>query len=373
MDICVIGAGSWGTAISGVAAARADAVRVWSHDPVSAAGINERHVNPLFLPGYTLPENVTATTSFPEALAGADGVIAVVPSPFLRETMRKAAPYVPANAPVLCLTKGIEPDTGALMTDIVSQELGGPHRVAALSGPNHAEEVCRGGLSAAVIASADDAPARFFRDLLISPTFRLYTSHDMVAVETCAAVKNVIAIICGIAVGAGYGDNTLAMIMTRGLAEISRLVHAQGGDPITCMGLAGMGDLVVTCTSEHSRNRTFGEAFARGETLDEYQARTHMIVEGAAACRSVSQLARRLGVDAPLTFALDQALHHGLSFEDALTMLIDRTPNTEFYGMGDDAPATDAACGHPARSERNAAEAPARQATGPDEGKEGRA
>lgn len=336
MKICVIGAGSWGTAIAGVAAVHADEVVLWSHDELSARGINEEHRNPVYLSSYTLPANVTAKTDFEPALAGASGVIVVVPSPFIRETLHNAAPYVPQDVPVLCLTKGIEPDSGKLMTDIVSEELGNPLRVAALSGPNHAEEVCRGSLSAAVIASEDDKVAAFFRNLLISKNFRLYTSHDMVAVETCAAVKNVIAIICGIAVGSGYGDNTLAMIMTRGLAEISRLVHAQGGDPMTCMGLAGMGDLVVTCTSEHSRNRTFGEAFARGETLDEYQARTHMIVEGAVAAKSVSQLARKLGVDAPLTFALDETLHHGLTLDGALAQLVERIPNTEFYGIDND-------------------------------------
>lgn len=335
MKICVIGAGSWGTAISGVAAAGADEVVVWSHDVESAEGINERHVNPLYLSDYTLPENVTASMDFACATSGADGIIVVVPSPFLRSTMRAAAPHIAPETPVLCLTKGIEGDTGKLMSEVVAEEIGNPVRVAALSGPNHAEEVCRGSLSAAVIAAEEPDIATFFRDVLISPTFRIYTSADVIGVETCAAVKNVIAIICGIAAGAGYGDNTLALIMTRGIAEISRIVHARGGDPMTCMGLAGMGDLVVTCTSEHSRNRTFGVAFAHGESLEEYQSRTHMIVEGAVAARTVSQLARRLGVDAPLTFVLDDTLHNGLAFKDALATLVDRIPNEEFYGIND--------------------------------------
>lgn len=334
MKICVIGAGSWGTAIAGVAAIHADEVVLWSHDVISARGINEEHRNPVYLTGYTLPANVTAEIEFEPALRGASGVIVVVPSPFIRETLHNAAPYVPSDVPVLCLTKGIEPDTGKLMTDIVSEELGNPLRVAALSGPNHAEEVCRGSLSAAVIASEDDCVAAFFRNLLISKHFRLYTSHDMVAVETCAAVKNVIAIICGIAVGSGYGDNTLAMIMTRGLAEISRIVCARGGDPMTCMGLAGMGDLVATCTSGHSRNRGFGVAFASGESLAAYEERTHMVVEGAAACVSVSQLARSLGVDAPLTFAVNDVLWGGVAPEEALRVLVDRVPTEEFYGLG---------------------------------------
>ena len=333
MKICVIGAGSWGTAIAGVAAARADEVCLWSFDTQSAEGINASHRNPLYLSDYELPANVSASTSYEAALAGSDGIIVVVPSPFLRATMHGAAPYIASETPVLVLTKGIEANTGKLMTDVVADEIGNPSRVAALSGPNHAEEVCRGSLSAAVIACEVEGLARFFRDLLISPTFRIYISTDVVGVETCAAEKNVIAIACGIAAGAGYGDNTLALIMTRGIAEISRIVHARGGDAMTCMGLAGMGDLVVTCTSEHSRNRTFGVAFAHGESLEEYQARTHMIVEGAVAARSVTQMARRIGVDAPLTFAVDAVLHEGRSFEDALAILTDRNPGEEFYGI----------------------------------------
>ncbi|WP_273383163.1 NAD(P)H-dependent glycerol-3-phosphate dehydrogenase [Enorma phocaeensis] len=333
MKIAVIGAGSWGTAIAGVAAAKADEVVLWSHDAPVPDGINRNHRNPLYLTDYTLPANVTCTGDFAAALSGCGGIIVVVPSPFIRSTLRNAAPEVPAGVPVLTLTKGIEAETGKLMSDIVIEELGGAERVAALSGPNHAEEICTGSLSAAVIAAQKPEVAEFFKDLLISPTFRIYTSDDMCGIETCGAVKNVIAIVCGIAAGAGYGDNTLALIMTRGLAEISRIVFACGGRPMTCMGLAGMGDLIATCTSEHSRNRTFGVSFAHGESLDEYQARTHMIVEGAVAAKSTAQLARKLNVDAPITFALEAALYGGASMEDALHMLIDRFPTEEFYGL----------------------------------------
>lgn len=333
MKITVIGAGSWGTAISGVAAAHVDEVCVWSHDAESAEGINERHVNPLYLSYYTLPDNVTASCDFEAALAGTDGVIVVVPSPFLRSTVRLAAPYIADETPVLCLTKGVEEHTGKLMSEVVSDELGNPARVAALSGPNHAEEICKGSLSAAVIASEREEVSEFFRSVLISPEFRLYTTHDMVGIETCAAVKNVIAIVCGIAAGSGYGDNTLALIMTRGLAEICRIVSARGGDPLTCMGLAGMGDLVATCTSPHSRNRSFGVAFAGGESLEDYQKRTHMVVEGAAAARSTAELARTLGVDAPITFALEAVLYDHMTLDEVLQILLDRTPDKEFYGI----------------------------------------
>lgn len=333
MNVTVIGAGSWGTAISGVAAAHADKVTVWSHDVPSAEGINTEHRNPLYLSDYILPDNVIATGSYEAALANADAAIVVVPSPFLRATIRGAAPFIKDDLPVLCLTKGIEEGTGKLMNEVVADEIGNPIRVAALSGPNHAEEICKGSLSAAVVASQDTEVAETFKNLLISPEFRIYTSTDMVGIETCAAVKNVIAIICGIAAGSGLGDNTLALIMTRGLAEISRIVAARGGKPMTCMGLAGMGDLVATCTSPHSRNRSFGVAFAHGESLEEYQSRTHMIVEGAAAAKSTAELARSLGIDAPLTFALEAVLYNGGSLDGELERLLDRFPTEEFYGL----------------------------------------
>ena len=333
MRISVIGAGSWGTAIAGVAAVKADSVVLWSYDQESTEGINERHINPLYLSDYELPHNVSATCSYEEALTDADGVIVVVPSPFIRATIHAAAPFIAPDLPILCLTKGIEEHSGKLMSDVVAEEVGHPSRVAALSGPNHAEEICRGSLSAAVIAAEDQSVAEFFRELLISPNFRLYATNDLIGIETCAAVKNVIAIVCGIAAGAGYGDNTLALIMTRGLAEISRIVSARGGDPLTCMGLAGMGDLVATCTSPHSRNRSFGVAFAHGESLEDYQRRTHMVVEGAQAARSTAQLARSLGVDAPITFALEATLYHDMTLEEALSALIERIPTEEFYGL----------------------------------------
>ncbi len=335
MKIALIGSGSWGTAVAGMAAARADEVCMWAHSVVTADGINGEHRNPRYLVDYELPSNVSATCDIAAALEGADGVIFAVPSAHLRAMAHESAPYIARDTPVLCLTKGIEPDSGLLMSDVIASEIAAPERVAALSGPNHAEEICRGALSAAVIACKTEACARFFKDLLISSTFRVYITDDMVGVETCGAMKNVIAIVCGISAGSGAGDNTLALIMTRGLAEISRVVHAQGGQAITCMGLAGMGDLIATCTSEHSRNRSFGVAFARGTSLDEYQERTHMVVEGAAAARSVSQLARALGVDAPLTFALEETLYRGLTLDEALGKLTGRIPQQEFYGLAD--------------------------------------
>ena len=335
MNIALIGSGSWGTAVAGLAAARADRVRMWAHGVQTAEGINQDHRNPRYLVDYDLPRNVEASTEIPWVLDGADAIVFAVPSAHLRHIAHECTPFISKDTPILCLTKGIEPGSGLLMSEVIASEVGGAHRVAALSGPNHAEEICRGALSAAVIAAEDESTANIFKSLLISKSFRVYLSTDLVGVETCGAMKNVIAIVCGIAAGAGQGDNTLALIMTRGLAEISRLVHARGGEAMTCMGLAGMGDLVATCTSEHSRNRSFGVAFAHGESLEDYQRRTHMVVEGAAAAKSVSELARSLGVDIPLTFAVEQTLYNGVTVEEALGILTDRVPSEEFYGIHD--------------------------------------
>ena len=337
MNIALIGTGSWGTAMAGLVASHGHAVTMWSHDVEPVVEINEHHTNACYLKDYQLPSGVRATNSHEEALQGADAVIFAVPSAFLRSVAHDCAPFIGDTTPVLCLAKGIELNTGKLMSDVLADEIGHPERVAALSGPNHAEEICRGCLSAAVIASADQEVGNFFKTLTLSPTFRVYLSNDMTGVEMCGAMKNIMAIVCGIAAGSGLGDNALALIMTRGLAEISRLVHTCGGEAMTCMGLAGMGDLIVTCTSQFSRNRTFGEAFAKGETLEHYEARRHMVVEGAAAARSVSQLARAKGVDVPLTFALESALYDGVSLDQALTTLLDRIPNEEFYGLSNEA------------------------------------
>lgn len=335
MRIALIGSGSWGTAVAGLVAAHVDEVVMWAHSQACTDGINRTHNNPRYLPDYTLPENVTATCDAVEAVTGADGVIFAVPSTHLRDVAHRCAAAIGPEFPVLCLTKGIERESGLLMTEVVASEIGHPERIAALSGPNHAEEVCVGSLSGAVIAADEPKVAEFFKSLLISPAFRVYVTSDVIGVETCGAVKNIIAIVCGIAAGSGLGDNTLAMIMTRGLAEISRIVHARGGQAMTCMGLAGMGDLVATCTSQHSRNRSFGVAFAHGVSLEEYQASTHMVVEGAVAAVSATELARSLGVDAPLTFALNETLWHGQSIGQALATLTDRFPTEEFYGIDD--------------------------------------
>lgn len=340
--VAVIGSGSWGTAVTQLLAPQTDAVVVWSHDDEVARGMNEHRHNPVQIPDFELPANVSATTSLQSAAQDANAVLLVVPSAFLRSTCAQLAPFVGTDIPVLVLTKGVERGTGDLMATVAAQELGNEARVAVLSGPNHAEEISQGTISAAVVAAQDPDVADFFQRLLVCPSFRVYVTDDVRGVEVCAAEKNVIAIACGVAVALGAGDNTLAVLMTRGLAEISRIAVAVGANPLTCMGLAGMGDLVVTCTSRHSRNRTFGEAFVKGESLAAYQQRTGMIVEGAEAAQSILELAESHGVQAPITKAVHDLLYQDLPLSCAIDALLERVPHEEFYGVDPQAQVSDA-------------------------------
>ena len=331
--IAVIGSGTWGTAACGLLAPHVDEVMLYARRESVAQGICETHRNPQHLPNLQLPHNVRATSSLEAAFAGATEAVWAVPSAFLRSTCVQARPYVDPNLPMLVLTKGIEPGTGLLMVDLVGEVLGNTTRIAALSGPNHAEEIAEGKVSAAVIAASDEAIAERFQRLFVSTAFRAYATSDLVGVEVCGAAKNVIAVAAGMTMGLDAGDNTLAVLMTRGLAEIGRIAAACGGDPLTCMGLAGMGDLVVTCTSRHSRNRAFGIAFASGESLASYEQRTGMVVEGAQAALSVWELAHKVGVEAPITEAVHAVLYESQGLEEAIDGLLGRRPHEEFYGM----------------------------------------
>lgn len=331
--VAVMGSGSWGTAMAGLLAERSRDVALWCRDAALAEAVSATRRNPRHLTDYELPANVRATADAAGALAGAEVVVLAAPSAYLRATCARIAALVPAEAPVLVLTKGVELGTHKLMLDVVADELGGRERIAVLSGPNHAEEVCQGKLSAAVLASESPEVALRLQRLVVSHSFRVYVSADVTGVEICGAVKNVVAIACGAAAGSGAGDNTLAVIMTRGLAEIGRVAAALGADPLTPMGLAGMGDLVATCTSRHSRNRTFGEALAAGESLQSYEARTHAVVEGARAAESVLALARAHGVEVPITSAVHAVLHGGAGVQEATDMLLGRRPSEEFYGI----------------------------------------
>ena len=332
VNVAVIGAGSWGTALAQVAAVNGHDVRLWARREEVARAVNEQHANPGYLPDADLSMRVKATTDMADALAGARSVLMVTPSVHVRATAERLRDAgLRYDVPVAVCSKGVEASTGLVPVQVLEQVVGQSSRLAALSGPNHAEEIVRGVPAGTVVASGDAGTASFFQGLLGSPAFRVYTSDDVLGVELCAAFKNVIAIAVGMAYGLGYGDNTAAMLMTRGQAEMSRLVEAAGGQALTCMGLAGTGDLIATCMSRHSRNRSFGEAFAAGETLEQYEARRHMVVEGAQACRTIETLAERYGVELPITAMVRSVVWEGADLREVAHALATRSPKPEFY------------------------------------------
>ena len=329
-QVAIVGAGSWGTALAQLAATAGNDVRLWARKEEVARGINADHVNPRYLADARLSERIEASTDIVRVVGGADAVVIVTPSSVMRETARAIAAHVGAKTPVALAAKGVEAETGMLPVEVFDEVLGGLGRLAALTGPNHAEEVVRGVPSGTVVSSYVPRTARFFQSLLSTESFRIYVGNDVVGAEVCAAYKNVIAIAVGASYGLGMGDNTAALLMTRGLAEMSRLVAACGGNAMTCMGLAGMGDLEVTCMSPHSRNRTFGYELAQGVTLDAYRARTHMVVEGALACRTLHDLALAHDVDLPLARTVRAIVWEGYDAVAAAHDRLDRPPKPEF-------------------------------------------
>jgi glycerol-3-phosphate dehydrogenase (NAD(P)+) len=331
VKVAVIGAGSWGSAIAWLLGEKGVDVRLWARSEQLVDALNATHHNPRYLEDVAFSPKVVATCDRAEALAETDAVVLATPSPVTGEIAEAIAPSLLSETPVVLLSKGLEGATGRLLLDVLAERLGASERLAVLSGPNHAEEVARSKPSATVVASASTKTAAFFQQLFATAAFRVYTSHDTVGVQLCGASKNIIAIACGLAAGIGFGDNTAALLMTRGLAEISRLTTQLGGNPLTCMGLAGMGDLIATCTSPHSRNRSFGLELAQGGTLEAYQKRTHMVVEGALACKTVTELARQHGVDMPIGEVVRTVVWEGRTLDDALASLIERSSKPEFY------------------------------------------
>lgn len=329
MNVAVIGAGSWGTAIAWLLDGKGHNVCIWAREPEIAEGINEMHRNPVYLPDVEFSTRVTSSSSFEEVLRDAEAVVMVTPSVGVRATAEGMAPYLGKDVPVIILSKGVEAKTSLLMTDILEEVLGNPARIAALSGPNHAEEVSKGIPSATVVAAHDPKTAELFQQLFSTNFFRVYTNDDIIGVELCGAGKNIVAIACGMCDGLGLGDNSKASLMTRGLAELARLGEAVGADPRTFMGLAGMGDLIVTCTSKHSRNRGLGELIAKGGTLEEFTEKTKMVVEGAVACASIHELAQAKGVDMPLTEVVYNILYQGHSPQEAVDYLMERPVRKE--------------------------------------------
>ncbi|MFN8174392.1 MAG: NAD(P)H-dependent glycerol-3-phosphate dehydrogenase [Solirubrobacteraceae bacterium] len=325
--IGVIGAGSWGTTVASLVAAGSPTV-LWARSPEVAEEIAGRHTNSRYLPDASLEPALDATHSLEEVAALADVLVMAVPSHGFREVLAMAAPSIRPWIPVVSLTKGLEQGTRLRMTQIVGEVLPG-HPAGVLTGPNIAREVMEGMAAAAVVAMPDQRVAQALQSTLHTRLFRVYTSTDVVGAELAGALKNVVAIAAGMAQGLGAGDNTRAMVISRSLAELTRLGIAMGGEPATFAGLAGMGDLIATCISPHSRNRTVGEQLALGRTIDEITAEMNMVAEGVKSSRVVMDLAREHDVEMPIAREVFGVCHEGRTPREAFRGLLRVTPTTE--------------------------------------------
>ncbi|HEX6873870.1 MAG TPA: NAD(P)H-dependent glycerol-3-phosphate dehydrogenase [Micromonosporaceae bacterium] len=329
----VLGAGSWGTAFAKVLADAGRPVVLLARREEVAVSIREERRNPDYLPGALLPANVTATTDPVEALVGADLVAVAVPSQTLRDNLAHwlaAIGSLDENTTLVSLMKGIELGTGKRMSEVIAEVAQvDPDRVVVVTGPNLAGEIAFSQPTAAVVACADEERATVVQHAIVTPYFRPYTNDDVIGCEMGGAVKNVIALACGMAIGMGLGDNTKATIITRGLAETARLGARLGADPLTFAGLAGLGDLVGTCMSPMSRNRTFGEHLGRGETLEQAQTATRQTAEGVKSCLSIRDLARANGVEMPITEQVERVCHEGVPTDVAMYALMSRETKPE--------------------------------------------
>ncbi|QIS21754.1 NAD(P)H-dependent glycerol-3-phosphate dehydrogenase [Nocardia terpenica] len=326
----VMGAGSWGTAFAKVLNDAGTDVTMWARRPEVAKTLNTEHRNPAYLPDVELP-GIAATDDHRVALDGADIVVLAVPSQSLRANLADWREVIGADATLLSLAKGIETGTLLRMSQVIAEVTGaGTDRIAVLSGPNLAREIAAGQPAASVVACTDTARAEVVQHACGTGYFRPYTNTDVVGCELGGACKNVIALACGIASGMGLGDNTIASLITRGLAEIMRLGVALGANPVTLAGLAGVGDLVATCTSPLSRNRSFGHVLGAGGSMDAAQEATHgQVAEGVKSCTSIRALAERHEVEMPLTTAVHRVCHEGLSVAEAVGQLLGRRMKPE--------------------------------------------
>jgi glycerol-3-phosphate dehydrogenase (NAD(P)+) len=329
--VAVLGAGTWGTAFAKVLVDAGTDTTLWTRRAEIAQRINASHENVDYLPGLRLPSGLRATHDHRAALDGADVVAIAIPSQTLRANLAEWVPALPDGATLVSLMKGVELGTAKRMSEVIAEVAQRrAEQMAVVSGPNLALEVAREQPTATVVACTDIERAARVQQACSAPYFRPYTNVDVVGCELGGAVKNVIALACGMARGMGFGDNTLASLITRGLAETARLGAALGADPLTFAGLAGLGDLVATCASPLSRNRSFGERLGRGETLEQAQAATHgQVAEGAKSCRSVLELAVAHGVDVPITKAVEAVCYQGMSPVDMIGSLMGRAMKSE--------------------------------------------
>lgn len=326
--IGVVGGGAWGTALALTLCRAGRDVVLWAREREVVEAVNREHRNPLFLPDIQLDPAIVATGEL-AAAAAADAVLLVAPAQHLRGLARDLAPHVPPGVPAVIAAKGIEEGTGALMSEVVAEALPTVPR-AVLSGPTFAAEVARGLPTAVTLAVPDEALGRRLITALGTRSFRPYLSDDLVGAEIGGAVKNVLAIACGIVIGRCLGDNARAALVTRGLTEMVRLALAKGGRAETLMGLSGLGDLTLTCGSLQSRNHSLGVALGRGRPLAEILAGRRSVAEGVASATATAALARRLGIDMPITAAVDAILHHGAAVDAVIAELLSRPFKSEW-------------------------------------------
>ncbi len=332
MRIAVLGAGSWGTTVASLVAPRHDTV-LWARDPDVAMAVTADHSNPAYLPDVALPVELTATADLDRAVCNADLLVVGVPTSGFRAVLESAAPCMRPWVPVVSLSKGLERGTHLRMTEVIKQVAPG-HPVAALTGPNISHEIISGMAAAAVIATEDMEVASAIQAVFTRGVFRVYRNDDVVGCEMGGALKNVIAIAAGVADGLGYGWNSRAALITRGLAELARLGVAIGGDPLTFLGLAGNGDLIATCCSDKSRNHRVGVALGQARSLGEILTESNMVAEGVDSTPAVLALARRVGVEMPVAEEVGAMLAGARSPKDAVDSLMGRGLTSELHDLG---------------------------------------
>ncbi|MEE8332877.1 MAG: NAD(P)H-dependent glycerol-3-phosphate dehydrogenase [Alphaproteobacteria bacterium] len=329
--IGIVGAGAWGTALAMVAHRAGCQVTLWAHEAEVVEAINGDHANPIFLPGVTLQDGIEATEDLTALAVASDAVLLVTPAQFLRATAERLATDLAPGVPLVICSKGIEQGTSAVMSEVVAETLPG-RPMAMLAGPTFAAEVARGLPTAVTLACTDKVAGDALVSALGETHFRPYLSDDVIGAEIGGAVKNVLAIACGIAHGRAFGDNARAALITRGLAEMTRLAVAKGARPETMMGLAGLGDLTLTCTSRQSRNYSLGEALGKGEQLADIMASRRTVAEGVFSAEAVVALGKRLGVEMPIAEAVDSVLNRGETVDAAIAGLLTRPFRTESTG-----------------------------------------
>jgi glycerol-3-phosphate dehydrogenase (NAD(P)+) len=331
-SITVLGGGSWGTALAVLLASKGHRVAMWEFFPSRAEALRHDRENKAMLPGIRIPEHIKITADLEEACRASDHVVFVVPSHVFRETAMKARAFIADGQPVTIATKGLEEGTLKRMSEVAEEALGcGPTRLAVLVGPSHAEEVSRGLPTTVVASSPSRATAEAAQEIFMTPTFRVYTNLDVVGVEIGVSLKNVVAIAAGVCDGLGFGDNTKGALLTRGLAEITRLGVKMGAKPETFSGLAGVGDLITTCISRHSRNRYVGEELAKGRSLEEVLSGMVMVAEGVRTTRGAVALADRHGVEMPIAREVHSILFAGKPVKDAIRDLMLRSRKPEVW------------------------------------------